>query len=747
MKKLLKILSLWWVQLLVIALILGLGLTGFFLYYFQTVRLGWAEAISNTVYSTIRLFAFSFDLKLDNGPHPAVVVMLEIARWLAVCFTGHLVFRLIRAYSSRFRVKLRTWRWKRQKDQILLVGVDEGTQAVYRSIRDPKGCAMLADSPEDCDKLAQKGFNAVTAAIDSPRKTADVSLAETEKLVLDTLKTAVADPSRTLTVVINREREEENLHICKACTACLRELTGRMGPAEDQPEEAADAEARAVGILERIHLYVFGSRQYHAIYRDLQDSSLGVLKYSNKYQLAACDFILRYPMIESFDRALFEQHVKNACLSPELSMNLVLIGFGETNQEIFTASFATDQYLETRPGGIPQPKQIHYHVFDRSSRYENKNLNQTVFRYRNDFLEAIRAGILDARDYYPYPDFPADFHYHPVNLDDSVFFRELRQICTPQPAVTQIVVAVGSDLENMDVAQRLMQKKQEWGLQNVRIFAKVRRRTAEELQTLLADSGVEFFGNEEETIFDYRYIRHDTVDILGRARELMYAEEQNVFCDSPRSSRDVKTHSTYRWFAEMGTDMRQSNTYSILSLRMKLLLLGLDFRLPTETTERPAGRVLRSNREYFERYAGDRLPALRPGPRKDTKKESYLYDQLVRPEDFCLDNPRFNLAVQEHARWNAYMIRCGFVPETKENAKRGSVKDYLTRRHANLSTFEGLFEFRRETAQAKGCGEIRTDTVKYDFQLMDDAWWLLHMKGWEIFERYPRRDSAPKGSD
>ena len=64
------------------------------------------------------------------------------------------------------------------------------------------------------------------------------------------------------------------------------------------------------------------------------------------------------------------------------------------------------------------------------------------------------------------------------------------------------------------------------------------------------------------------------------------------------------------------------------------------------------------------------------------------------------------------------------------------------RRHGNLTTFDGLMEFRKMIAERdKKAGgtlaeaEERADVIKYDYQLLDDAYWLLSKTNQKIIKR------------
>ena len=108
------------------------------------------------------------------------------------------------------------------------------------------------------------------------------------------------------------------------------------------------------------------------------------------------------------------------------------------------------------------------------------------------------------------------------------------------------------------------------------------------------------------------------------------------------------------------------------------------------------------------------------------------------------------MAVHEHLRWNSFMISKGFIPSTREQIlnetytdEKGRVrhtdgKSFATRRHGNLTTFDGLVEFRRMTAERDRTDEAVKDKIKYDYQLLDDAWWLLDRSGFAIVKREAR---------
>jgi hypothetical protein len=95
------------------------------------------------------------------------------------------------------------------------------------------------------------------------------------------------------------------------------------------------------------------------------------------------------------------------------------------------------------------------------------------------------------------------------------------------------------------------------------------------------------------------------------------------------------------------------------------------------------------------------------------------------------------------------MLSRGMVPSTIELIKhetavndKGEVKftngkSYDDRRHGNITTFEGLVEFRRIVAERDGKPEADADVIKYDYQLLDGVFWILTTAGYKIVKNSP----------
>ena len=165
-------------------------------------------------------------------------------------------------------------------------------------------------------------------------------------------------------------------------------------------------------------------------------------------------------------------------------------------------------------------------------------------------------------------------------------------------------------------------------------------------------------------------------------------------------------------------------------------MMGLDYVDASSTDDKGL-----SEEEYLEIYAGEDMPCRDKYSVKANGKFIVYY-----PLDFP-DSRRRNMAIHEHLRWNSFMISRGIVPssiadilnETTVNSDGETVhtngRNYALRRHGNLTTFDGLISFRRLVSERDGTDERDADVIKYDYQLLDDAHWLLTKNGYKIIKR------------
>lgn len=586
-----------------------------------------------------------------------------------------------------------------KKDKLFIFGYNENSISIYNSNK--MFYASIIDNISSKDRLELY-----------KRKIKYVSLDDYSCFIDEILKSVLKN--RDFTIVINSQDDESNLSICNLFNDKTAALTSEQKK----------------NVFSHLRIYVFGDPKFETIYCDIVSESFGCIRYQNKYQMLAIDFIDKYP----FTKFLDERHIdySTSLVRPEIDINVCMIGFGKPNRQIFLTSVANNQFLTKTENGVDL-KQVRYHIFDKNIAENNKNLNHLYYRFKNECKE------INIEEYLPLPDLPAIEQFHHLDINAPEFYCEIRQIITRSSMdVNFVIVSFESDLENIDMAQKLVEKRREWEAENLVIF--VRTKQSHKEHFIFREKNVFFIGNEKECIYDINRIMSDKIFRMAQMRNEIYDLEYAITTDkdfvlNEESILQNRVRANKNWFLSKSQLERESSLYCCLSLQSKLNLIGLryceieDNYLPAMTEE-----------EYINYYAESDLPDIQTYGLEVEGKKVINYT-LNFPE-----SKRRNLAVLEHLRWNSFMISKGIVPATKEQILNETVelsgklkhtngKNYHLRKHGNLTTFDGLVEFRHMVAERDGGNEADYDVIKYDYQLLDDAYWLLSKNGYKIVKR------------
>lgn len=515
---------------------------------------------------------------------------------------------------------------------------------------------------------------------------------------------------RGLIAVIDTGSEETNLKLCRLFTEQIGEHC------KQDPD-----------LFKRLRVFVFGDPAHEAVYEAFVREAKGCLHYVDAYKKAAMSFIDKYPFTQFMDGRQIDY--ETSLIRSGVEINVCMLGFGKANRQIFLTSVANNQFLTAGEHG-PVLKQVNYHIFDKNVAENNKILNHSYYRFRDECEGENKE------KYLPLPAFPAREEYHHLDLNDNGFYRTLRTILTAgENDVNFIVIAYGSDLENIDMARRLLEKRREWGAERLTVF--VRSRSMKKRDAGIAEDCCHFIGAEEE-IYDVEELLGDAIYRMAKLRNEIYDLEYTITHSDVEVNEALvaanREASERNWYLTKSLQERESSLYCCLSLRSKLQLMGLDY-VPADAV----GEAL-TREQYFAVYAKDDLP--------DT--QTYAKSVCGKPVvSYTLDfkhSRRENLAILEHYRWNSFMISKGTIPATREEilnetAERGGKlrhtngKNYALRRHGNLTTFEGLVLFREMVAARDGSDPAEADVIKYDYQLLDDAHWLLTECGFKIVKK------------
>lgn len=659
------------------------------------------DAFFDTITTTMGLVVLKYDISdikalMDDDSFYRITIYYS---YILICINA-IVFA-ISIFAEHLWHRFQIFKSKlSKKPQLYLFGNNSSNLLIYKSHQ--KELAFLVDSLE-AKENSKMYFDKISTINTNNLKNTIVNILE-----------RVSKRKKPTTIIINTLDENKNINLSQAVVKYLEKLK-----VEKQDE-----------LFHNLNVYVFGNPLYDAIYVDIVASAKGCLHYLNKYQMIAMNFIERYPFAKFMDQERLDY--KTALVKENVDINVCMIGFGKTNQQIFLTSVANNQFV-TKVNNEISLKKINYHIFDKEYAQNNKNLNHNYYRFKNE------CENLDENKYLPLPSFPATEQYYKLDINENSFYNTIKKIVTNKAKdLNFVIIAFGSDLENIDLAQKLIEKRQEWNLDNLIIFVKVR--TWNKKDTLIEQDDCYFIGNEASDVYNLKEILGDNIFKMTQMRDEIYRLEDKITNNDNLVITDqlltnIHQEAHCNWYQNLTQLERDSNLYACLSLRFKLNLLGLDY-CPIAENDLPA----LTEEEYLEIYAQDDRPDFTYYNKKIDDKKIIHYNI-----DFK-QSTRQTLAIQEHYRWNSYMISKGIIPSSIEQILNETIikdhkikytngKNYVLRRHGNLTTFNGLITFRKLLSQRDQTTEENKDVIKYDYQLLDDAYWLLTKNGYKIIKK------------
>lgn len=574
----------------------------------------------------------------------------------------------------------------------VIVGYGKHTKAIIESVRGKRNVVLVAENVnEDIQDFA---FIEKVVAVELNKA----------KGVAGTLgKTLQNLDRKVVNVIVDTGSDAENLKITEELSQVILEL---------------DYEKYAIDVKCGLYVYVFGAPENASAFYHYEKKTNGCVRYVNKYKLLAMDFVGNHPLTEYMTEK--EIDYATGTLRDDVTVNVVMVGFGKTSQQIFLTSVANNQFV-TFNGREICDKPVNYWIYDKISAEKDKNLNHDLFRYINAYDDLVAH----ADDYLPIPAPPANQKFFKIDVNDGDFYGSVRDNLSVggKNAYNYLIVAYGTDMENLDMTEKFAEKLREWDLvENTKVFVKIRDDVLSRSvidKEYARESGYITFGAEGRVGYNIANIVSEANETMARYRHMSYAFE---YMKEGESEADVMARARKEWFTEWQQVQRESNTYACLSIKSKLNLLGFDIS-KDECAEDISD-------EFFQKYSeGD--PVKYTGATVNGKKVVDYGDC-----NFIFGSVRNIFGVHEHARWNAYEISCGYLPATIEEIKTKSKQELIaTRKHRNITTFEGLYEYRRIMAELTGKTEAQTDVIKYDYQLMDDLVWLLKSNGYKIVRK------------
>lgn len=524
-------------------------------------------------------------------------------------------------------------------------------------------------------------------------------------------------------VIVNTLNDQKNIDICRKIVENIN--------SNDKHNE---------GLFLSLRIYAFGDSKYEEIYNDIQSSSFGCIYYVNKLRKIAMDFIYKYPLANFMNDLQIDY--EESLIKDNVDINVLLFGTGELAQELLIASVANNQFLK-RGAVEPELKQVKYYIFGSENVENSKRLNQSYLRYKNEFSKMI------PNDYLPLPPFPAEEEFYKLDTESHDFtadnYNKIKSILSRSKIDANfIIIAFDSDAKNLEIAKKIILRSAEWNIENLVIF--VKSSICDEANTIAAFENCYLIGDEKSILYDIENIADNDIFRMARMRNEIYELEYALSINPSIALNEElliknRNDAFKRWCVSKSQLEKNSSIYGCLSIKSKLNLMGLDY-IKNEENVTDVGL---SPEEYFAIYAGEDMPDI----------SAYGVNASGKPiVRYTLNFPssrRKNMAIHEHYRWNAFMMCNGMIPSTREEIEREIItyknnisiysngKNYEERRHGNLTTFNGLIEYRKIISERDNCPEAEKDVIKYDYQLLDDAYWLLKANGYKIIKINQKR--------
>ncbi|MCR4675902.1 MAG: hypothetical protein K5634_01570 [Sphaerochaetaceae bacterium] len=438
--------------------------------------------------------------------------------------------------------------------------------------------------------------------------------------------------------------------------------------------------------LSKLSIFIFGNEKYYSIYNEIEKKSFGCFIHVNKHRIISQNFIWNHPFTDVLAKDCID--CDKALLREDTGINVFMIGFGKTNNRLFADLVSSNQFIieDKKAEKGCRPFTANYYLYDSKENIYSKELDHNFFRYL-DFYNKHK----DDGRYLPMADIPANV-YQKFNTDINSpdFYKSLSTVLgTKKKDHNIFIVAFGDDLENIDFANKLYYKKVEWNIPCMKIFVKV---CSSKYKDQCCSEDICVFGADREI---YSMMNIHAQGLFNLA---LYADMEFERLTA-ETDPDVPKVADRKWYTFTRNNIeRQNSYYAGINYKLKLGLMGLE--LVSDGTD---GII--SNEEFKEHY------------------------------NKCRDS----LAIQEHLRWNAFMICNGYVPSTIKEILNPENKGIVheEKRHGYLTNHDGLDQYASLLSENFGKPKEVYDVKKYDTIMMDRCYEILQSQGASI----KRKDS------
>lgn len=426
----------------------------------------------------------------------------------------------------------------------------------------------------------------------------------------------------------------------------------------------------------------------------LVDESKGCVRSYDKYGIMAFDFIRTHDFAATFPRDLLNDDATIA----DANVNLFVLGFGKVNQALVKDVLINTQFVTKVPAKEAgkfelKPVRLNTYILDQNKTSADLQLSSGIMKYDKSKFDT-EAFFELPDDYRSYISFENEINVEGVKSFDKIrdIVAEQKKNSKDKPIVNYYIVSLGTDFENVAIAQKLINNLPQGVAHNV---VYVRTGNAAILKDLGKPNIIPFGDNK--TVLSYDNVIADKMYSDAKVQSCVY------------EGKAATTENIAKEWSTLSKIKQDSNLYSVASIPFKLSLLK---------TSAAAKRT-----EVAGRYdpEGRRLE----GKNADGEKSALeVYSYLSPLAKFY---PRDVIAFSEHERWLALEMSLGVIPMEKSKIETyGQNKTPNELCHACLTTVRGLADYCDVMKPLKAkfpstddeFGDA--DVIKYDFDLLDN---------------------------
>lgn len=390
----------------------------------------------------------------------------------------------------------------------------------------------------------------------------------------------------------------------------------------------------------------------------------------SRHELIARAFGWEYPLSRFLPKGFIDA---NGCLENDKEINVLFLGFGKKSQEIMRVMVLNNQFPSY--DGKYYNHQVNYYAFDHNdSCINNLEISKLIRQINNKKCQVEKI---------------CNFSFSKIDVFASTanankdIFDDINGIVSKPNTFNFFVICFGDDMTNIN-------------------FVSAIRRYTDELTNCVSFIHLKNDFEKPKNTFSF-----------GSDRVLF--SHKNII-DNLQYNMAMRVHAKYTKLNSNPIDSWEkldileqfSNIYSVLNIRFKLNLMGLDLKHQDNGINED---------EYY----------------KTLFKERYAErEELVKYSDYSeyfKMSLRNTFAYQEHLRWCAYYVLNSFVtlPLEEVTVQNGELiaKDKEKKKHACLVTFQKLDEVHQRYVQLTSKSLQEEETYKYDFMVIDGMYDLI----------------------